>query len=388
MRARHLVLLLCLLGVIVVAVPITFMAFFVTVRSVGEQSPPSRAGVVTARLPSLARTMLPLVTTRVSERCPELSVVRVLAEAQAESGWNPRAWSDDVNGGAAGLLQINEANWIGLGGRPWPSAPPPQDADIYDPSTHLTLGIDFLCTNLRAMTDYLQRSGKSVSPHDAMSVCHIAGCSRVTGSRTGIPAAGEANCGERCASLIRRYLDNIERYESEWTALPDNQGSAGAVPPGVDLGQLPAPNPHTGGPTGCATPDPTTAGCVTAATANGITEVQRAFGTAVRSAGCWAPRPWNPTSDHPKGRGCDIFPDMAGIFPRGETLEAGWRMAAWLRMHADPLRVKYVIWQGRYWDPNTSDQGGWGERYTGGGVYDVADPTGGHYDHIHVSFKE
>ncbi|PXY17485.1 hypothetical protein BA062_37515 [Prauserella flavalba] len=63
-------------------------------------------------------------------------------------------------------------------------------------------------------------------------------------------------------------------------------------------------------------------------------------------------------------------------------------MAAWLRVNAEALRVKYVIWQGRYWDPTTSDQEGWGERYTGGGVYNVADPTGGHYDHIHVSFRE
>jgi hypothetical protein len=26
--------------------------------------------------------------------------------------------------------------------------------------------------------------------------------------------------------------------------------------------------------------------------------------------------------------------------------------------------------------------------YTGGGVYDPEDPTGGHYDHVHVSLKD
>jgi hypothetical protein len=168
-----------------------------------------------------------------------------------------------VNGGAAGLLQINQANWVGLGGEGWTSTPPAPDADIFDPSTHLTLGIDFLCTNLRAMTEYLQQSGKATDPLDAMSICHIAGCSRVTGSRTGIPVAGEAGCGGRCASLVRRYLNNIHRYESEWTAAPADRGAVGAVPVDVDLGQSQAPKAYTGGPTGCTEPDPTTSGCLT-----------------------------------------------------------------------------------------------------------------------------
>lgn len=388
MRTRHVVLLLGLLGAVVMVVPVVFVAVVTAARSAGEQPAPARAGVATAKLPPLAQSMLPLVTTRISERCPELSVLRVLAEVQAESGWDPRAWSEDVNGGAAGLLQINQANWIALGGRPWTSTPPAPTADISDPSTHLTLGIDFLCGNLRAITPHLKETGKSVDPMDAVSVCHIAGCSRVTGSRTGIPQAGEAGCDARCASLVRRYLDNIRRYERDWSATPRETGPPGALPPGIDVGQLASANAYTGGPTGCTVPDPTTAGCVTAATANGISEVQRAFGSEVRSAGCFAPRPWNPASDHPQGKGCDIFPDRAGIFPTGEPLRAGWRMAAWLRVNAEALRVKYVIWQGRYWDPSTGDQGGWGEPYTGGGVYDVADPTGGHYDHIHVSFRE
>lgn len=129
---------------------------------------------------------------------------------------------------------------------------------------------------------------------------------------------------------------------------------------------------------------------MTAATAHGIGELRRIFGVQIRSAGCFAARPWNPTSDHPQGKGCDIFPDRAGIFPSGEPRDAGWRMAAWLRMNTEALRVKYVIWQGRFWDPDTGDRNGWGERYTGGGVYDPTDATGGHYDHVHlrVSFRE
>ena len=51
--------------------------------------------------------------------------------------------------------------------------------------------------------------------------------------------------------------------------------------------------------------------------------------------------------------------------------------------NAGALHVTYVIWQGRIWSASHPDQG-WAP-YTGGGVYDPTNPTGGHYDHIHAS---
>ena len=112
-------------------------------------------------------------------------------------------------------------------------------------------------------------------------------------------------------------------------------------------------------------------------------------GPVIKTAGCWDAHAWNPTSDHPKGRACDLFPGTAGTFPKGEALDHGWQIAHWFEANAGPLKVKYLIWQGRYWDPSVRGDGsGWGRRYTGGGVYDTKDPTGGHYDHVHVSFAE
>jgi len=110
-------------------------------------------------------------------------------------------------------------------------------------------------------------------------------------------------------------------------------------------------------------------------------------GPTIRSAGCWDRHAWNPQSDHPRGRACDLFATEPGRFAVGDELDGGWRVARWVRDHAEPLQVKYVIWQGRYWDPRVRDQDGWGRRYSGGGVYDVRDATGGHYDHVHVSFR-
>jgi hypothetical protein len=45
--------------------------------------------------------------------------------------------------------------------------------------------------------------------------------------------------------------------------------------------------------------------------------------------------------------------------------------------------VNYVIWQGRVWSSARASQG-W-RPYTGGGIYNPSDATGGHHDHIHLS---
>lgn len=143
--------------------------------------------------------------------------------------------------------------------------------------------------------------------------------------------------------------------------------------------------------TGCTEDDPTTNGCVTPTTLRAVTLAAAAFGglrdgPMIRSAGCHAQRPANPTSDHPLGKGCDLFPGDAGRFARGAELTNGWRAAEWFRRNAEAVGVDYVIWQGRIWAPGSPDQGGWGRPYTGGGVYDPSDAVGGHYDHVHVSF--
>lgn len=168
--------------------------------------------------------------------------------------------------------------------------------------------------------------------------------------------------------------------------------------PASDVTDQPAPTasvaavPFAGGAGGCVAPDPTTSGCLTPATAHALTEIDRVFGgyrsgPRIRSTTCWDAHAWNPSSDHPKGRACDLFPGAFGEFPTGPPLDAGWELANWLRTNADALHVRYVIWQGRIWQAGQGDVGGWGKRYTGGGVYDPTDATGGHFDHVHVSFQ-
>ena len=371
----------------------------------GDVTAPS-SGVDASRIPTTARQYLPLVTDLTAQQCPELPPLWVVAQVEAESGWDPAVARD----GVAGLLQFDRFTWMAAGGAPWSGRTPRRGDAVLDPDAHLRIAVPWLCSTLRAVTGHLAASGKPATALDAMLVCHVAGCSRVTGSASGVPQAGEAGCDERCAALVRRYLDAVQGYVQQYAATPSETPPAPstpptASPPSTGPAEPPPPppatppagllDPHawTGGPTGCTLPDPTGGRCVTGATRHGLAEVSVAFdgwesGPVIRSAGCWDRHAWNPRSDHPQGRACDLFATRPGRFADGAELADGWRIARWFRGHALSLQVKYVIWQGRYWDPRVADQDGWGRRYSGGGVYDVRDATGGHYDHVHVSFRE
>lgn len=349
-------------------------------------APEATSGVAAERVPALARDSLPLISDLTAAQCPELPPLWVVAQVQAESGWDA-ALTSERTGGPAGLYQFGRGNWEAAGGHAWQADPPEPEADVLSAEAHLRTAVPWVCANLRAATAHLQATGKPTVPLDAMLVCHIAGCGRVTGSATGVPVAGEAACAERCVQVIRRYIAavhaNLERF-----AAPAPEPAAAPAP-----ATAAAPAAWTGGATSCRPPDPTGDGCLTGSTRHGLEAAEAAFGSwsggpVIRSAGCWDKHAWNPRSDHSRGRACDLFPTAPGTFPAGAELDSGWQMANWFRSHAGPLQVKYLIWQGRYWDPSVEDDGGWGRRYTGGGVYDVRDATGGHFDHLHVSFRE
>jgi len=381
----------------------------------GDVTAPS-SGVDPAHLPVAARRYLPLITELTARQCPELPPVWVVAQVEAESGWDPAA----TGGGVAGLLQFDELSWVAAGGAPWPSPVPKAGDPVTDPETHLRVAVPWLCSTLRAVEGHLTASGKTAAPLDAMLVCHVAGCGRVTGSTSGVPRPGEAGCDERCATLVTRYLDAVHEHVREYAAAgsapaPTPANPPAAAAPASSAAPSPGPRPEaappaagpaapppaalldpaswTGGATGCRLPDPTGGRCVTGATRHGFDAAAAAFdgwhdGPAIRSAGCWDRHAWNPRSDHPQGRACDLFATKAGRFADGPELAEGWRVAKWFRDHAGPLQVKYIIWQGRYWAPQVGDRDGWGTRYSGAGIYDVRTATGGHYDHVHVSFRE
>ncbi|WP_094927343.1 transglycosylase SLT domain-containing protein [Pseudonocardia sp. MH-G8] len=341
---------------------------------------PSETKVDASALPAGAARLIPELERVLGARCPELPLPFAVAHINAESSWNPHAYNPE--GRAAGLYQFQEPTWTSAGGTSWGTAPPPAEADVFDPVRHLEIAVPWLCANLRTVRAHLADSGKPVDPLDALLVCHIAGCSRVTGSASGIPTAGEAGCDSSCAQTITSYINRVRTQAEQLVATP--------VPAALD--GLPAPAPFTGTSNGCTAPDPSSTGCLTPATHHALEQLLHAFGAPgagapIRSFTCWDTHAWNPSSDHPRGRACDFFPSRAGVFPEGAELANGWRIAGWLRAHAAALQVRYIIWQGRIWSPDSPDIDGWGRPYTGGGIYDINDATGGHYDHVHLSVR-
>jgi hypothetical protein len=346
-----------------------------TVTSTVDAGPP---GLDLHTLPATAQRLLPELQDLLAANCPDLPVAWAVADAQVESGWNPAAYN--AQGRAAGLYQLTEPSWTAAGGHPWATQPPPAGADVFQPDEHLRRAIPWMCANLHTVTEHLAATGKAADPHDALAVCHVAGCGRVTGSATGIPAPGEAGCDATCAKTVRDYIDRIHTVIEQLTP---------ATGP-VGIGDLPAPTAYRGTGGGCTAPDPNGHGCLTPIMRWTLDQTLAAFGPPgpdhpIRALSCWDPHTWNPSSDHPRGRACDFFPTRAGTFPSGTDLANGWRLATWLRTHAAALHVAYIIWQGRFWSPTTADRDGWGEPYNGGGIYNPRDATGGHFDHVHLS---
>ena len=125
--------------------------------------------------------------------------------------------------------------------------------------------------------------------------------------------------------------------------------------------------------------DPTgTGGMVTPRTALWVGQARAALSNPPMT--CWDRHQWNPTSDHPKGKACDV---IVGGDARisAQARAKGDRIANWTIQTAGTTGVKYLIWYGKIWNSST---GQW-KTYNGGGIYDPNDATGGHFDHVHVS---
>jgi len=161
------------------------------------------------------------------------------------------------------------------------------------------------------------------------------------------------------------------------------QPAAGSASGGCDTSSVPpeGANPDGTWPAETATtcPDPTTgAGCITPRLL-ALVNAAKATGLNLPKISCWDAHAWNPTSDHPRGKACDL--SYSHGFAAGAELAAGNAMSDWVLVNAKAYGVKYVIWQGKIWYART---GAW-EPYTGAGIYDPNDASGGHWNHIHVS---
>jgi hypothetical protein len=131
--------------------------------------------------------------------------------------------------------------------------------------------------------------------------------------------------------------------------------------------------------------DPTTSGRITRRMLHTYNEVNRVFNGWPWGISCWDPHLWNPSSDHPRGRACDFTVGRIGRFPSDAQRTTGWQLARWAQRNADTLGISYIIWDGRIWSASRLREG-W-RTYDGAGIYNPKSPTGGHYDHVHVSVR-
>jgi len=162
-------------------------------------------------------------------------------------------------------------------------------------------------------------------------------------------------------------------------------GGAGATPVGLPCGQ-PAGGTFTGpgGPfppeTCSVVPDQSTGrGCLTPRTLALYLQLKAQGYTGIS---CWDEHAWNPNSDHPLGKACDVTMGTIGVKAADADKARGDALNAALLASGAETGVAYTIWSGTY-----CPVGGTCRPYSGGGVYDPSSPTGGHYDHVHVSVQ-
>ena len=109
---------------------------------------------------------------------------------------------------------------------------------------------------------------------------------------------------------------------------------------------------------------------------HGLRCIKAAFG-AIVSMGGRGGRPIG-TSDHPRGLAVDF------MIPKWSSRTGnsfGWKVARWVAAHAKQLRVKYIIWDVKKWNPTLNTT--WRPyRHPLGN----SNATLAHRNHVHVSF--
>lgn len=90
----------------------------------------------------------------------------------------------------------------------------------------------------------------------------------------------------------------------------------------------------------------------------------------------------NSDSDHPSGRAVDAMISSAyDKYKSKKAKEYGWKLAKWARKNASGLGVKYVIYYGKIWSRQRSDEGWRSYDHPSGASND----TSAHRDHVHIS---
>lgn len=83
-------------------------------------------------------------------------------------------------------------------------------------------------------------------------------------------------------------------------------------------------------------------------------------------------------SDHPRGLAVDFMIDR---WRTTDGNQFGWQVAKWAQANAKTLKIKYIIWDAKKWNPEVNDE--W-RPYTH--PMGNSSPTLAHKDHVHISY--
>jgi hypothetical protein len=269
---------------------------------------------------------------RAAALCPGLdwSVLAAIGKIETDHGRStlPGVRSGENASGAGGVMQVLAPTWQEILTRhdiPPGGATPPSR---YNPHDAISAAAFYLCDNgapadlPAAIFAYNHADWYVDQVLDQAAAYHLAAASG--GATTGTQDSG---------------------WPDEQATLPDPTGTSGRLTPRM----------HT------------------------LHQALATAGAIRGGATCWDPHLHNPTSDHPRGKACDIFfnPDNPA------DVANGWDVANWLTTVQATYGIRYIIWQGRIW---TARSPAW-KTYTSD-IYNCPDPaniTGCHYDHIHTS---
>lgn len=309
--------------------------------------------------------------------CPHAGITAQVIAAQIghESTWDPAAVSSQ---GAQGLAQFLPSTWAAHG----VDGDGDGTADPFNGHDAIASQAAYMCALAETIRGLLAAGHVAGDPLDLTLAAYNAGPVAVE-EAGGIPVNGET---ELYVPAIRQAMSTYTVTYASGAAAAPAQASADRLldTAPVDISafapevmSLPDPTPGAHG-TALVTPRMNAL----------ITDVMATYPQIVNSSlYCWDAHTFNPSSDHPRGRACDIpFYGCAASPERSADpstgLAAGNAAANWIVANASTYGVHYVIWNGQEWDART---GRWAPYDGAGGLYDPQDCSGGHYDHIHVS---
>ncbi|MCI7456328.1 lytic transglycosylase domain-containing protein [Actinomyces urogenitalis] len=305
--------------------------------------------------------------------CEEVTPSVIAAQLAAESGFDPNAGS---SAGAQGIAQFMPSTWASAG----MDGDGDGHADILNPHDAIWTQGNYMCGQVALVKQYLAAGRISGGVLELTLAAYNAGMGAVLGAG-GIPPYRETQ--QYVSSIIAAMASYVVQYSG---------GGAGAAQSADALVAGPAYDASGFGPELASLPDPTPGnqarGGITPRLNFVVSQVMATYPQIVNPAlYCWDAHTFNPTSDHSRGRACDIpfygctFGDPGRAADPTTGALAGNAAANWLVANASQWGIKYVIWNGQIWFATT---GTW-QTYTGAPGSDPTTCAGGHYDHIHVS---